>query len=62
MELEDLKGLYEQLKGFTNIRCTGCDTCTSTNEICMDIINLKLKINKRIKEIEDNGRSNTVNG
>lgn len=53
MELEVLKRLHSDLNVFKQNKCTGCETCNSTNPICLEIIELRMKICKRIKEVEN---------
>lgn len=49
MSKEEVEQLYEALKRFLSSKCTGCDQCTSTEEICHVAIALKSSLNKRIK-------------
>ena len=53
-EILNLQSLYDALGQFTKSNiCVGCNNCNNTNEICTMVIDLKMKVNQRIKEIRD---------
>ena len=49
----DVKNLYNSLQNYINQGCNGCNNCVSNKDICMMIVELKIKLKQVMKEGQD---------
>ena len=49
----DVKNLYNSLQSYINQGCNGCNNCVSNKDICMMIVELKIKLKQVMKEGQD---------
>ena len=49
----DVKNLYNSLQSYINKGCNGCNNCVSSKDICMMIVELKIKLKQVMKEGQD---------
>ncbi|WP_180270818.1 hypothetical protein [Sporanaerobium hydrogeniformans] len=46
--MADVDRLYKDLSSFLREPCKGCKDCKSTNEICLMVVELKMKLKEVI--------------